>query len=102
MCERPLEMISFTGTRSLPLSVARARSVGALQEGGSVHKALTLRTQTDFDLLVSVLASTLKGEKAEDLRHFKQPYNPHRHIEHNFISEDKKRKQVLQALQKYP
>merc|ERR1712039_210179 len=100
--DRVPELLPFTGTHNLSWGMARARSTGALQEGGVVDRALKLRTQDDLELLVQVLMSITSAEKPEELRHFRQPYNAHRHTVSNMVSQDRRRKQVLSTLQKYP
>lgn len=120
--DRVPELLPFTGTHNLSWGMARARSTGALKlrteevshpggnilsishvpDNGVVDRALKLRTQDDLELLVQVLCSMTSSEKPEELRHFRQPYNAHRHTVSNAVSSDRRRKQVLSALQKYP
>mmetsp|Transcript_124923 Transcript_124923/g.314366 ORF Transcript_124923/g.314366 Transcript_124923/m.314366 type:complete len:255 (+) Transcript_124923:156-920(+) len=97
------EYISFSGTQNLPWAMARSRSMGALSSGGVVDKALRHRQRTDLDLLVEVLADSVRDDRPQDIRHFRQPFNAHRHTEASTdLSPDVKRKKVLQVLMKYP
>lgn len=94
---------AFSGTRPMPLAVARARSTGALQKGGVLDKVLKLRTMTELDQLVQVLVDTAPVEPREHYRAFRQPFNPHRErMTNHLIPEEKRRRQVLNALKKYP
>mmetsp|Transcript_30141 Transcript_30141/g.54629 ORF Transcript_30141/g.54629 Transcript_30141/m.54629 type:complete len:236 (+) Transcript_30141:81-788(+) len=96
-------MLAFTGTRPMPLAVARSRSEGCLKSGGPLDLALKARKYTDLDLLVDVLVKSAPDQRKDDLRYFKQPYNPHREkMASRFIDEEKRKKQVLQVLRKYP
>jgi len=68
-----------------------------------MNTALKLRKETDLDRLVNVLVKSAPSERKDDLRYFKQPYNPHREkMASRFIDEEKRKKQVLQVLRKYP
>lgn len=96
------ELLPFTGTHNLSWGMARARSTGALQHGGVVDSALKLRTQDDLELLVQVLLGCTATEKPKELRYFRQPYNAHRDTVSNMVTDDRRRKQVLSTLQKYP
>uniref|UniRef100_A0A7S0A475 Uncharacterized protein n=1 Tax=Pyrodinium bahamense TaxID=73915 RepID=A0A7S0A475_9DINO len=96
------EHIAFSGTRTLPWGMARARSMGAMQEGGVIDRALTLRTETDLDVLIKVLMSTVSSEKPEELREFRRPFNAHRHTISNFVPDDLRRQKVIRALSLYP
>lgn len=76
---------------------------GTVNKGGVLNKVLRCRVETDFHDLVGVLADAMCSERREDLRSFKQPHNPNRHTTGDrYISEEKRRKQVLRTLQKYP
>jgi len=102
-CETRPEFISFSGTENMPWVLARARSMGALTTGGVVDKALKARTKTDFDLLVDILVSAVRDHRPLDIRHFRQPYNAHRHAnESTYLDLDKRRKKVLQVLRQFP
>lgn len=97
------EYTSFSGTQNLPWTMARARSMGSLARGGILDKALNCRTKTDFAMLVDIFVSAARDDRPLDIRHFKQPYNPHRHTTDSaFLNPDRRRKKVLQVLQKYP
>jgi len=97
------EMTSFSGTQSLPWTMARARSMGSLSKGSVLDKALKARHKTDFEILVDVLVSAVRDERPVDIRHFKQPYNAHRHVvDDMYLNPDRRRKKVLQVLQTYP
>jgi len=79
--------------------------MGALVQGGILDKALTMRTKTNFDLLLDVLENAMRQDKPLDIRDFRQPYNPNRHAQASDPTEldpDRKRKKILQALKKYP
>mmetsp|Transcript_76602 Transcript_76602/g.216630 ORF Transcript_76602/g.216630 Transcript_76602/m.216630 type:complete len:234 (-) Transcript_76602:19-720(-) len=96
------EYTSFHGTKTMSWGVARARSMGALQTGGTLDRALQLRTGTDFDFLINILVKAMPTERQEDLRHFRQPYHKSRKTVSNWIPEDERRQMVLAAMQKYP
>jgi len=98
----PPEYRSFTGTETLRWGMARARSTGVLQEGGTIDRALTLRTQTDLDLVINVLTSTVSKTKPEELRAFSRPFNKHRHTISNLVDDDFRRQKVIRTLSMYP
>lgn len=103
--ERRPEYTSFSGTRNMSWAMARSRSMGALAQGGILQKALNVRTRTNMDLLVDVLVSAMREDRPMDLRHFRQPYNPNRHAQAGDpaqLTPERRRKKVLQALEKYP
>lgn len=102
------ETMSFSDTKSMSLVDTRSRSFGNItarfpKVDPSRMQILKLRRQSDLDRLVEVLVQAAPNMRAEDLRHFRQPYNPHRaKMASRFIDEEKRRKQVLQVLRKYP
>lgn len=97
------EHTSFSGTQNLTWAMARSRSMGSLATGGVLHKVLEHRKMTDLDILVGVMADALRSDRPTDIRSFRQPYNPHRHVEDlSQLSMEQRRKKVLQVLQKHP
>eukprot|EP00931_Biecheleriopsis_adriatica_P093267 TRINITY_DN6700_c0_g2_i1.p1 TRINITY_DN6700_c0_g2~~TRINITY_DN6700_c0_g2_i1.p1 ORF type:complete len:236 (-),score=24.56 TRINITY_DN6700_c0_g2_i1:33-740(-) len=97
------EMIAYAGATQLSLSNARSRSEGCLRAGGPLDRVLKLRKETDLERLVEVLVRAAPSERRDELRYFKQPFNPNREKERaRFVSEEERRKRVLQILRKYP
>ena len=96
-------LIAFSGTKPLDLKVARARSQGCLQSGGTLDRVLKLRKEHDLERLVDVLVRAAPDQRHDALRYFKQPYNAHRaKMAPRYIDEDHRRRLVLQVLRKYP
>jgi len=99
---RTLDMVPFSRTKPLSLGMARSRSTGVLVEGGTVDRALCLRTVTDLDLVINILTSLQPETRKKDVREFRRPFNPHREVVSDFLSEEQRRQQVLRALEKHP
>eukprot|EP00930_Biecheleria_cincta_P075339 TRINITY_DN62503_c0_g1_i1.p1 TRINITY_DN62503_c0_g1~~TRINITY_DN62503_c0_g1_i1.p1 ORF type:complete len:235 (-),score=41.04 TRINITY_DN62503_c0_g1_i1:149-853(-) len=98
-----LRYMSFSGTSPLSWRTARSRSAGLLRPGGVIEKVLDLRTETHLDRLVEVLVRAAPDQRRDELRYFKQPFNPHREAaESRFIDKTTRKKQVMQVLKKYP
>lgn len=99
-----LDQTAFTGTQNLPVNLARARSLGALQRGTAVDKALCARHQTNLEILVEVLMQAARPDRPLNIRHFKQPYNPHRDdfVKSRDYTSEQLRSKVLHVLKKYP
>mmetsp|Transcript_44053 Transcript_44053/g.113929 ORF Transcript_44053/g.113929 Transcript_44053/m.113929 type:complete len:304 (-) Transcript_44053:131-1042(-) len=100
---RSAEQVAYLGTQNLPTGMARARSLGALQKGGAIDKALVLRQETNLGILVRVLMEAARPDKPLDIRHFRKPYNAHREqMANREYSTDQLRSKVLHTLMKYP
>lgn len=103
--ERRPEHTAFSGTSNMSWAMARSRSMGALAPGGVLQKALKVRNRRDNELLIDVLERAMREDKPLDIRHFRQPYNPNRHVQAGDpaeLSPDRRRKKVMQTLAKYP
>eukprot|EP00933_Yihiella_yeosuensis_P076308 TRINITY_DN8600_c2_g1_i1.p1 TRINITY_DN8600_c2_g1~~TRINITY_DN8600_c2_g1_i1.p1 ORF type:complete len:246 (+),score=37.21 TRINITY_DN8600_c2_g1_i1:110-847(+) len=101
--------LAFTGSQSMDWKTARSRSCGLLRAdrsskiGDSLGQVLKLRQETDLDRLVEVLVQSAPDMKPEDMRAFKQPFNPHREqMASRYLDEETRRTHVLQVLRKYP
>jgi len=92
----------FGGTSNLPWMMGRARSAGSLTEGGALDKVVRLRSENNFEALVKVIVAALPSTKPKPLRYFSQPYNAHRDLTSNMVSEEQRRKKVLKVLRLYP
>jgi len=92
----------FGGTSNLPWMMGRARSAGSLTEGGALDKVVRLRSENNFDALVKVMVAALPNTKPKPLRFFSQPYNAHRDLTSNMVSDEQRRKKVLKVLRLYP
>lgn len=96
------EEVPFVGTRNMPWRVAQERSRFALTQADFMDVALKKRLTTDLDDLVDILQAAMMTLTKPDYRSFKQPYNAHRHVTVQAVTDEMNRKKVLKALRTYP
>merc|ERR1719350_495945 len=76
--------------------------MGSLTSGGVIDRVLQARLKSDPVVVVDIIAGAMRDDRPEDLRKFRQPFNPHRHASENHLPMEFRRRKVLQVLNTYP